>query len=64
MDNNLNTEEKATRKTDVSGSTDEFKKCASCGKEMNMTKNEFKTVMHNRMHRYVCSGECVTKYYR
>ena len=42
----------------------EFKKCVCCGKEMNMTKNEYKTLMSNGMHRYVCSDECITKYYQ
>ena len=49
----------------VSGSTsDEYKKCANCGKQMNMTKKEYITIMDGGMHRYVCSSNCMVEYYR
>ena len=44
--------------------TDEYKSCATCGKQMNMTKKEFKTLMHNQMHRYVCSSKCIVDFYK
>lgn len=43
---------------------DEFKRCCNCGKQMNMTKNEYKTIMHNGMHYYVCSEKCMYEYYK
>jgi len=49
----------------VSGSTsDEYRKCANCGKEMNMTKKEYITLMDRGMHRYVCTSKCMLEYYR
>lgn len=49
----------------VSGSTsDEYRKCANCGKEMNMTKKEYLTLMDRGMHRYVCTIKCMHEYYR
>lgn len=62
---NLKQRDKALHIADVSGSIkDEYRKCATCGKEMNMTKGEYKTTMHQQMHRYVCSINCMVAYYR
>lgn len=50
---------------DVSGSSsDEYRKCANCSKEMNMTKKEYMTLMDRGMHRYVCTSKCMLEYYR
>ena len=44
--------------------TNNFKKCATCGKEMDMDKKEFLTIMHAQMHRYVCSRKCMLDFYK
>jgi hypothetical protein len=42
-----------------------IKKCFFCEKKMNMNnKNEYKTIMHNQIHRYVCSKECMIDFYK
>ena len=41
------------------------KKCATCGKEMNMDNpEEYKIIMDCGIHRYVCSNKCMYNYYK
>jgi hypothetical protein len=40
------------------------KKCANCGKEIDLDdKSSFKICMHNQMHRYVCDSKCMMEFY-
>lgn len=43
----------------------DIKKCANCGKEMDMNDpGQFQTIMHHQMHRYVCSRKCMYDFYK
>ena len=43
----------------------DIKKCACCGKDMDMTdKGQYKVLMDCGLHRYVCSSECIVNYYK
>jgi hypothetical protein len=41
-----------------------YKPCLQCGKKMDMNKKEYLTLMHNQMHRYVCSRKCMISFYK
>lgn len=41
-----------------------IRQCACCGKDMDMDKKEFITIMHHQMHRYVCSQKCMYDFYK
>ena len=43
----------------------EIRKCANCGKEIDLDdKASFTTIMHHQMHRYVCNNnKCMYEFY-
>lgn len=56
-------EQEIKNKNTSRNTLDEYRKCANCGKIMNMTKKEYITIMDRGMHRYVCSSKCMIQYY-